>query len=199
MSDVLVLCTANVARSPLLAARLQLAAQRRQPAAAIEVASAGTDALFGTPAARGSIEVADRWHTSLADHRATPISYVDLTEPALVLVMERRHAREVTSRAPAATATTFTWPELITTLTDRLDPASTSELPAAADPVSARARLEAVAALAHTHRPRRLPRKRAEVADPIHGTQAVYDAMGTRFDAEVEAVADVLFGPLDRA
>lgn len=196
LSDVLVLCTANVARSPLLAARLSVELVRRLGADALTITSGGTDALFGAPAASGSIEVAAGWGIDLHDHRATPLSYLDPDEPALVVTMERRHHRDVVARAPAATARTFTWPELVTTLTERLDPAEGDALPAPTPgDNTARQRLEDTVALAHAHRPRRLPRKRAEVPDPIRGGQDVYDALGERFDREVTAVAGWLFGP----
>ena len=196
LSDLLVLCTANVARSPLLAARLSVELVRRLGPDALAITSGGTDALFGAPAASGSIEVAAGWGVDLHEHSATPISYLDLAAPALVVTMERRHSRAVAARTPTAAARTFTWPELVTTLTERVDPADGDALPA---PVpaddTARQRLEAAVTLAHAHRPRRLPRRRAEVPDPIRGGQDVYDALGERFDRQVTAVAGWLFGP----
>ncbi len=70
--DVLRVCTANVARSPLLATLLQADADARLGAGRITVASTGVEARFGDPIADGSQIVAARASLTLDEHRSRP-------------------------------------------------------------------------------------------------------------------------------
>ncbi len=194
MTDLLVVCTANVARSPLLAARLQLVADERLGAGAVDIASAGVEADFGAPAAAGSRTVGDRWERSLDDHQAVPISYLDLPAIPLILTMERAHRRALIQRHAELAARTFTVREfhgiVVALWQDEVPPA----LPVAT-PGDARARLEALAELADQHRPRRLLRRAPDVPDPVRQGQPVYDGLGEEFTRMAEQLATPLFGP----
>jgi protein-tyrosine phosphatase len=195
--DVLVVCTANVARSPLFAARLQLEADARVGAGAVEVASAGVAALYGEPAASGSSAVCARWGVPLDGHQATPTSHHVLAEIPLVLTMELAHRRELTSRNPPLAARTFTVREFVAIVSTRLSSGSCEHLPPL-DPAEVRGRLLAVARLADAHRPRWLSRRRADVPDPIGAGQPVYDDLADEFTAAAATIAWVLFGPDQR-
>ena len=194
MTDILVVCTANVARSPLFAARLRLEADQRLGPGAVDIASAGVDTVYGKAAAGHAVTVADRWGADLSQHRSTPTNFLTLHEPALIITMERRHGRALLERDPKA-AHTFTLPELVTILADQATSGEAKGLPPA-DPAEPRSRIAAVADLAAKLRPKRLSRRRADVPDPIRGGQNVYDALGERFTEEGTTLAQALFGPL---
>jgi protein-tyrosine-phosphatase len=192
--DVLVVCTANVARSPLLAVRLGWEAERRLGSERAEVGSSGTAALYGQAAAPGSRKVAAGWGLSLEEHLATPVSHHDLAATPLVLTMEIGQRRDVAGRHPGIQARCFTVPELVTIVTRRLDPRDVAALPRPAD--GARERVAAVAALADAHRPRWLTRRRGEIPDPLGAEQPTYDGLGARFADDAATLGEVLFGPV---
>lgn len=194
MPDILVVCTANVARSPLFATRLQLEANNRLGPGTVEVASAGIDAVFGAPAAAGSRVVGERWDRPLDDHRATPVSYIDLAEVPLVLAMEIAHRRSLIRRERSLAARAFTVRELIRIVLDRIGPEGLTTLPSP-DPTDPRRRLAALAELADGHRPGRLARKHADVPDPIRAGQPVYDGLGEEFARAAALLSPALFGP----
>jgi protein-tyrosine-phosphatase len=193
--DVLVVCTANIARSPLLAARLRLEADRRLGAGMVVVGSAGIDARFGDGAASGSRRVVERWGASLDGHLAQPTMYVPIQSVPLVITMTRRHLRALVARHPGAAATTFTVAELVGCVEtlqrdNRLPAATVTSRP------QLRARIELTARLANGHRPAfRSLRRSLDIPDPIGGSQADYDRLGERFAAAGEILADALFGP----
>jgi protein-tyrosine phosphatase len=189
--QLLVVCTANQARSPLLAARLRMEADARPTSASIEISSAGTDALFGQPAAPGCVAVAERWGVDLTAHRACPLAYLEVEEVPMVLVFGRSHRRELAARYSSAAARTFRLREL-SHIVATWDDEQLAELPDPADPER---RLRAVAALADGHRPRWAGR-RYDVADPIGQPQEVFDALGEEFVDEAAMLAPALFGPV---
>lgn len=193
MPDILVVCTANIARSPLFAARLALEADLRLGADRVEVASTGTDAVYGMPAASGSQVVATRWHRPLDDHHAIPISYHDLSKVGLILTMERAHRRAVSAQRPEVASRSFTVGELVAILDRRLSDADLDTLP---PPDRVRDRITALSELAHRRRPRRLRRRYRDVPDPIGASQDVYDELGERFASDAQTIGETLFGPL---
>ena len=115
---ILVLCHANIARSPLLAARLRLEAVARGLDGAVEVTSAGVEALWGQPAATGSRVVAQRWGVDLGGHHSRPWLHVEPAAHDLVLTMERVHTRGVVRTVPELEGRVFTAPELAHILAD---------------------------------------------------------------------------------
>jgi protein-tyrosine phosphatase len=193
--DVLVVCTANVARSPLFAARLQFEADRRVGPRVVEVDSAGVEALFGEPAAGGAKVVCSRWGRSLDQHQATPVFHHDLAGLGLVLTMERAHRRDIVGREASLAGRTFTLRELVAIVSGRLPPSPVERL-TGTDPAAIRDRILVVAALADQHRPVRLSRRRADVPDPIGAGQPVYDELGEEFTAAAATIAPLLFGPV---
>jgi protein-tyrosine phosphatase len=192
--DLLVVCTANVARSPLFAARLQLEADCRLGPGVLEVASSGTEAVYGEPAAGGSRTVSARWGRPLEDHHARPLTHFDLRGVPLVLTMEAAHRRNVVSRVPGLAERTFTVREVVR-IVRHLSPQALQRLPSAST-VDPRPRLLAFADLADAHRPVWSPRRRRDVPDPIGAGQDVYDGLGAEFVHAVEVLAPVLFGPI---
>jgi protein-tyrosine phosphatase len=190
VTDVLIVCTANVARSPLLAARLQMVADGRLGAGAVAIASTGTHALVGAPAAAGSRRVAEGWGADLGSHRATHLMEHDIANIPLIVVMVRRHRRMLAELAPQTAGRSFTLRELRLALEQAA--AVTSGLPPSRRDVSAR--LAEVARAADAHRPRRLGRRRGDTPDPIGRPQAVFDRLGREFDEAAVELGPVLFG-----
>lgn len=191
----MVVCTANVARSPLFAARLQLEADQRLKPGTVEVASAGIHAVYGVRAAVGARTVSARWQRPLEEHHARPISHHHLARVQLVLTMEGAHKRDLIRRERSLAPRVFTVRELATILTNRIDPLLLAEA-TAAGPAVAHARLRRVVALADARRPRRLARRSSDVPDPIGRGQATYDQLGEQFEAAAEVLASALFGPV---
>jgi protein-tyrosine-phosphatase len=191
--DVLVVCRANIARSPLMQARLQWEADRRLGADVVRLASAGTRALFGQPAATGSQRVAAEWGLALDGHASQPIMYVPFSTTPLNLAMSARHVRSLVMRDAEVASRTFTVPELVASL-ERLEAAG--QMPAF-HPSRFRSHLAAVITLADAHRPtRRRDRRHLDVPDPISGGQRAFDALGKRFETAAQIIADALFGPV---
>jgi protein-tyrosine phosphatase len=191
--DILVVCTANVARSPLLAVLLQHHADERLGAERIQVGSAGTDARMGDPAAPGSCRVATGWGLSLEGHRAQPLRFAPIDDVAVIIAMSRRQARLIGRRDSTRAPHTFALRELVAAI-ERLDLATTLGDPPA-PPGSARDRLSIVVAAAGRVRPRTALRRGWDVPDPIGGDDEVYDALGEEFERTARTLADALFGP----
>ena len=84
MARLLVVCTGNTCRSPMLLALLK--------ARGIAVDSAGTAAVAGDPASDGARAAMFRRGLSLDDHRSTPVLERDLGSYDQVWAMTPRHA-----------------------------------------------------------------------------------------------------------
>lgn len=70
---LVVVCTANVCRSPLAAAMLAAQVRQRGADAHIAVASAGVDARYGDPPAAASVAIARERGLDLDEHRSRPV------------------------------------------------------------------------------------------------------------------------------
>lgn len=196
---ILVLCRANVARSPLLAARLRLEVAVRALDAEVEVSSAGLDTVWGLPAAAGSQVVAQRWGTSLEEHHSRTLLHTDAAAHDLVLTMESGQRRHVARTVPALQGRVFTAPELGAIVAD---PAVSERIPGAvAGAADVAERVRAVVSLADVHRPGRWQQRRGrlEVPDPIQQGQPVYDRLGERFVELAAGISAGLFGPVPGA
>ena len=84
MGRVLVVCTGNTCRSPMLQALLR--------ARGVDVDSAGTAAAAGDPASDGARGAMFRRGLSLDDHHSTPVTNRDVSLYAQVWAMTPRHA-----------------------------------------------------------------------------------------------------------
>ena len=186
------LCTANIARSPLLAELLRAAAKRRGQGEVV-IDSAGVDAVVGEPAATGSQRVAQALGLSLDTHRSMPVMMVEAPAASLVIVMSRAHRTDVGRRYPDLSERTFTLRELLVLLERAAADGSLARAVEATAP-GTRERLRSVAAAAHGQRPVR-GRRRLDIPDPIRAGQAAYDAIGEEFGEACEVLGDVIFGP----
>lgn len=111
---LLVVCTANVCRSPLAAALVEELVDHHAPdgARALEVPSAGTHARPDLPAAPGMARVATAWGLDLSAHRSRPLDREVAEAADLVVTMEAAQRDMVARLAPGLTTRTFTFPEV---------------------------------------------------------------------------------------
>jgi len=99
MANILIICTANICRSPVAAALL-CDRLRRQGLMDWSVRSAGTWAMEPRGASRYSVEVARRQGLDLSRHRATMVDEPHLAGADLVLTMEVGHAEALRAEFP---------------------------------------------------------------------------------------------------
>lgn len=104
MLRVLVVCTANVCRSPLVETLLR----SRTSGSPVMLDSAGTAATPGDPFDRRLDPFLDALDIPRPEHEARGIGDIRLERRDLVLTAERRHRREVVQRDPRLSKRTFT-------------------------------------------------------------------------------------------
>lgn len=172
---ILVVCTGNLARSPMGEALLRGHLSRRPVDARVH--SAGTLAWSG-PATDPAIAVMREYGLDLSAHRSQPLTTSLVTDADLVLAMTRAHVYGVLAFDDTASDRTF----LI------------EELPRLATRVGARGADEALrawAARVATERTHGWVAGRAdeEVPDPFGEPIAVYRATAHRLDAASAAIA----------
>lgn len=95
--NILVLCTANICRSPLAEGLLRLKLQDR---AEVSVHSAGVAALTGSHAHPVVLELLEQAGVDLATHRARQCDLELLRQSDLVLVMEQSHLKWLSAAYP---------------------------------------------------------------------------------------------------
>lgn len=95
---VLVVCTANICRSPM--AEVLLKAEGRRQRKPLEVRSGGTLNLVGRPAADNSVRAMEEMGLPLDQHRSKGIAEEDIAWADHILVMELRHQRDLHVRFP---------------------------------------------------------------------------------------------------
>ncbi|PKO22128.1 MAG: low molecular weight protein arginine phosphatase [Chloroflexi bacterium HGW-Chloroflexi-1] len=100
MKTILVVCTANICRSPMATALLRQRIASMGLSDRIRVASAGVRASAGLEASDNAIAVLSEKGIALDDHRSHPVTDALLTEADMVLVMEENHRRSLFYLAP---------------------------------------------------------------------------------------------------
>lgn len=98
-SSTLLVCTANVCRSPMAEALWRDAARRLRRG--LPVTSVGLDARAGTPADPTCVELLAERGIDLSGHRANRFRALNAMRYELVLVMEHEHLRRIMALAPA--------------------------------------------------------------------------------------------------
>jgi protein-tyrosine phosphatase len=178
--QLLIVCTANIARSPLAASML---AASLAPLG-IEVVSAGTQARPDHPAAEASQEQARRRALDLAGHRSQPVTQDLVRDADLVLTMSERHRDQCAPLAAGAGSHVFTLREFVR-LSEGLDlHAAPEDLPG---------RLTWAVQQAHLARPSASPAPGPEnVHDPIRDPLPAWVAMGATLDQLCGRVVEVL-------
>ncbi|MBW3577476.1 MAG: low molecular weight phosphatase family protein [Actinobacteria bacterium] len=191
VTDVLVVCTGNIARSPFAEKLLESEARRRlDPDAAVRVRSAGVHGLVGRAAVGEMRQEAGDRGLDLSGHRGAAAT-ADLVGGAdLVIAMTEAQRRALVQLTPAAKERVFTLKELA-----RLVP----EVDAPPEGLPPRERLRTVVRAAHRARAYVPPGSAADdVADPYGGPREGYRHCAAEIDDLVAAVAPVLFGPASR-
>jgi protein-tyrosine phosphatase len=97
--SALLVCTANICRSPMAEALWRDAARRL--GRSLPVASAGVDAQPGWPADPACVELLAERGLAMGDHRSRRFTREMAADCELVLVMEQEHARRIIAAAPA--------------------------------------------------------------------------------------------------
>lgn len=95
---ILVLCTGNICRSPLAAARLRQAVEAK--GGDIDVRSAGLGALVGHPADTNALVVAKARGLDLSDHVAQQLNPGLIHWADLILVMEHHQRSYLIEQLP---------------------------------------------------------------------------------------------------
>ncbi|MFZ1769416.1 MAG: hypothetical protein WAU00_09475 [Caldilinea sp.] len=122
MKKILVVCTANVCRSPLVAALLQQRIARAGLAEDVRVESAGVRAVAGYEVDPVIAAMLDEMRVELAKKHATPVVENVLREADLVLVMEEAQRQALFYRLPSALPKIFLLSELAGRFDEVADP-----------------------------------------------------------------------------
>src|SRR5215469_12753139 len=101
ISNVLIICHANVCRSPMAAELLRARARR------ISVVSGGIEAEVGHPAASGSIAVLAELGLDISEHRARQYSQQMAFDADLILAMNTEQVEDIQSRSPLTRGKVF--------------------------------------------------------------------------------------------
>ena len=183
---ILVVCTGNVCRSPLVERVLQGALDERYGAGALRVRSAGTGALVDHPMDERAAAVLARFGGRADGFVARRLAEPMVAGAELVLTATREHRARVVRLHPRALKRTFTVRELADIVARLAD----DELPTATDPVE---RVRQLVQVAVRHRGLHQPADPADhdVVDPYRRDDAVYDRM---HDELASALPHVLRG-----
>lgn len=187
VATIMVVCTANICRSPLAAAMLEAEARSRigqDPP--VHVTSSGVHALEGHRAASGTLVVADHRGLDLRAHRGAATSRAAVDASDLVLTMTSAHRAAVNSRAPGSSGRVFTLREFAR-LVAALKPLD--------DDLAPPDRIRFLVRLAHGARAYvARPSEPEDVVDPYGGPEEGYGAMAEEVEALIAAIAPQLFG-----
>lgn len=192
--SILTVCTGNLARSPLTA---QLLAARTQGIPAIEVTSAGTEAVTGDPMTPEAAELSLRYGGDPTHHRAALLTPAEIESADLVLTATRQHRAAVATLVPRSARYAFTirqFAELVASL-DLAEIAPTEER-------SSAAYLRALVASAAAHRGYLPPHENPDdddLEDPFLRAPAVYERVGALIDQQVTVIADAMVAVSSRA
>ena len=186
VTEVLVICEANRARSPVLAQLLRQEAERRGLADQVTVTDAGLRGMTGEPLLPSVLRAVRGWGLGLEEHRAV-LWDPGAPDPGLVLTMTEDQRHVLLRARPHLLGRTFTVKEAVRLLeSPRWD-----------------TRWEGGAQLpAQLHRLRPLvpaPREREDVADPARGGRRLAAAVVAELRRCSPRIAQALWGPVTGA
>lgn len=101
-NKILVVCVGNICRSPIGEALLKKHFGDQK-----HIASAGVQAMVGKPADATSLELMDLNGVDAHNHKAQQLTKQMAAEYDVILVMEKRHIKDVTRIAPSVSGKTF--------------------------------------------------------------------------------------------
>lgn len=176
--EVVVVCTANRARSPLAEALLE----RRVTGFPVRVRSRGVAAVEALPALPEMVRAAGQLGVDLSDHRAHRLVEGELADADLVLGFEPSHTAAAVVEGGTARDVVFTLAELAALLRE---------------PVAAhhdlRARVAATLLRANEHRRGKDPFRAPTIQDPIGGSEETFACVTGEIESAVDRVALGLF------
>lgn len=178
--SVLVVCTGNVARSPMAQRLLQA---RLGDSPDISVSSAGTWGLQGSPMERHAATVLAEAGVEEGGFRARRLTAPMVRNADLVLTATRQHRVDVLSHDPAVLRRTFTLREMAQLL------ATLDGLGAAAAQPHVRALVESVASARGTIRIRAVDH---DVPDPYGADISTYRRCRDQIRSATDVVADAI-------
>lgn len=168
-SDVMVVCHANITRSPLFAAML---AEIWGPHG-VTVGSSGVRAMVGSSADLGSVDEAKVRGLDINHHHSRQVTREMVTKAVMVLAMSEPQRDELVHLSGVSATHVFTVPEAV-------------RLASHVGPVGLRAGLAGLARMWHEARPVCPPAKvREDVPDPHGGPMQGYVRLGMQFDRYV--------------
>jgi len=99
VQDILVICSGNICRSPYAHGylRMRLTQMGQQQ---VQVQSAGTLGIVGSPASSETVALAEEAGFDLGEHRSSAVTFDAVDEAGVILVMEEAHRRELTRLFP---------------------------------------------------------------------------------------------------
>lgn len=122
MKRVLIVCTANICRSPMAMGLLRQRLAKDGLNNQVVVSSAGVYGLDGSPASQPGVEVLAERGIDIGDHRARTASEQEIAEADLVLVMEEGHRRTLFYNYPQHLGKIFLLSEMSGNYHDIKDP-----------------------------------------------------------------------------
>lgn len=183
-----VVCTANICRSPYVAASLGAGLDAIAPGA-FEVLSSGTLALAGRPPDPGTRRVARERGLVLSGMRATQITPARLSGADLILVMDKDHRQSVIDEFPGAARRTFLLKEFARLL-QVLDAENSWTRRLHGVEGDVRARWRRVIEIAIKER-ERLSAYSDVLEDPFRQGDEAFEVMATEADAAVAAIVEL--------
>ncbi|MFV3369717.1 low molecular weight protein-tyrosine-phosphatase [Pseudomonas sp. NY15435] len=102
-NQVLIVCIGNICRSPTAEHLLRQATQGTE----IQCSSAGLSALVGQPLEANALATLVQHGQQPVSHRARQLTPKLLKDAELVLVMERKHLRDIHKQSPESRGKTF--------------------------------------------------------------------------------------------
>ncbi len=122
MASILIVCTANVCRSPMAEGLLRTILQEQPRFGDWKVESAGTWVYEGQPASSRTLKVLRERGIDMSHHRARGINKELLQAFDLVFTMEKGHKEALLSEFPELAGRVFLISELVGSNKDIIDP-----------------------------------------------------------------------------
>jgi len=98
--QILLVCAANMCRSPMAEGLMQRKLEREGRAGEIRAASAGVRAVDGVRATAHAITIMSERGIDIAGHRSRTLTQKIVEDAALILTMEQDHADVIKARFP---------------------------------------------------------------------------------------------------